>query len=221
MAGGRDEQVAEFPSQFLCAFPLLNRKQRARFQNSNSMQPAKAMRSSKPARKRFPAAPSTMIGTAFVAPNASHGKARLKKSWSTKYRVWRAKTALPHHFVETLEDCDVSLYWHAQAIETLLPNGNRNPAAGIMLALLAEMARNESETLRERIKSGLAHARKNGVVLGRPKGTALDRAQFLRKHRDIVRQLKASQSLRNVARIVGKGVSTVQRVKAALGPLAS
>ena len=130
------------------------------------------------------------------------------------------KNSVAHHFVETLEDCGVSLFWYAQSIETLLPNGKRNPAAGIMLALLAEMARNESETLRERIRSGLAHARKNGVVLGRPKGTTLNRAQFLRKHRDIVRQLKASQSLRNAARIVGKGVSTVQRVKAALGPLA-
>ncbi len=40
-----------------------------------------------------------------------------------------------------------------------------------MLALLAEMARNESETLRERIKSGLALARSRGVILGRPKDT--------------------------------------------------
>src|SRR5438094_7472296 len=90
------------------------------------------------------------------------------------------RNSVAHRFVEALEDCNVSLYWHAQSIETLLPNGKRNPAAGIMLALLAEMARNESETLRERIKSGLAHARKRGVVLGRPKGTMLERAQFLR-----------------------------------------
>jgi DNA invertase Pin-like site-specific DNA recombinase len=131
------------------------------------------------------------------------------------------KNSIAHRFVETLEECGVSLYWHAQAIETLLPNGKRNPAAGIMLALLAEMARNETETLRERIKSGLAHARNNGVVLGRPKGTTLVRAQFLKKHRDIVRQLKAEQSVRNTARIVGKGVSTVQRVKAALACVTS
>ena len=83
-----------------------------------------------------------------------------------------------------------------------------------MLALLAEMARNESETLRERIKSGLALARKRGVVLGRPKGASVNPAEYLRNHRDIVRQLKANQSIRNAARIVGKGVSTVQRVKA-------
>jgi DNA invertase Pin-like site-specific DNA recombinase len=88
--------------------------------------------------------------------------------------------------------------------------------AQLMLALLAEMARNESETLRERIKSGLAHARKRGVVRGRRKGTTQTRDQFLQKHKDILRQLKAGQSVRNVAKIVGKGISTVQRVKAAL-----
>jgi DNA invertase Pin-like site-specific DNA recombinase len=126
------------------------------------------------------------------------------------------RNSVAHRFVETLEECGVSLYWHAQGIETLLPNGKRNPAAGIMLALLAEMARNESETLRERIKSGLALARKRGVVLGRRKGTTLSRDEFLRKHKDIVRHLKAEHSLRNTARIVGKGVSTVQRVKAAM-----
>ena len=103
-----------------------------------------------------------------------------------------------------------------QGVETLLPNGKRNPAAGIMLALLAEIARNESETLRDRIKSGLALARNRGVVLGRRKGTTLSRDEFLQKHKDIIRQLKARQSLRNTAKIVGKGISTVQRVKIAL-----
>src|SRR6266403_1667466 len=93
------------------------------------------------------------------------------------------RNSVAHHFVETLEECGVSLYWHAQGIETLLPNGKRNPAAGIMLALLAEMARSEIETLRERIKSGLAQARRKGVKLGRPKGTTLDRPTFLRKHK--------------------------------------
>lgn len=61
-----------------------------------------------------------------------------------------------------LEALGVSLYWHAQRIETLLPSGRRNPAASIMFSLLAEMARNERETLVERIKSGLAEARRKG-----------------------------------------------------------
>jgi DNA invertase Pin-like site-specific DNA recombinase len=123
------------------------------------------------------------------------------------------RNSVAHQFVETLEECGVSLYWHAQAIETLLPNGKRNPAAGIMLALLAEMARSESEVLRERINSGLREARRKGIKLGRPKGTTLGRKVFLQKHKDIIRLLRAGHSVRNTAKIVGKGVSTVQRVK--------
>ena len=125
------------------------------------------------------------------------------------------RNSVAHQFVEILEDCGVSLYWHAQGIETLLPSGKRNPAAGIMLALLAEMARNETETLRERIKSGLAEARRKGVKLGRPTGAVAPRV-FLQKHKHIVRLLKSGQSVRNTAKIVGKGASTVWRVKLAL-----
>jgi DNA invertase Pin-like site-specific DNA recombinase len=123
------------------------------------------------------------------------------------------RNSIAHRFVEKLEQHGVSLYWHAQGIETLLPNGKRNPAAGIMLALLAEMARSEVEVLKARIASGLAEARRRGQKLGRPVGTTVSPAEFLRKHKDIVRLLKSGQSVRNAATIAGKGVSTVQRVK--------
>ena len=126
------------------------------------------------------------------------------------------RNSVTHHFIERLEQCGVSLYWHSQGIETLLPSGKRNPAAGIMLALLAEMARNELETLRARIMSGLAEARRNGKQLGRPAGSVLTPAEFVRKHRDVVRLLRERHSIRNAAKITGKGVSTIQRVALAL-----
>ena len=84
------------------------------------------------------------------------------------------------------------------------------------LALLAEMARAEVETLRERINSGLAEARRKGVKLGRPEGSGLEAAALLAKHKDVVKVLRAGQSIRNAAKITGKGNSTVQRVAAAL-----
>lgn len=116
-------------------------------------------------------------------------------------------------FVEMLEAHCVSLYWHAQAIETLLPNCKRNPAAAIMLALLSEMARAEKETLVDRIKSGLDEARRKGRKLGRPVGTRMTEQAFLRKHSDIVKLLKAGQSVRHAAKIAGKAPSTVWQVK--------
>jgi DNA invertase Pin-like site-specific DNA recombinase len=119
-----------------------------------------------------------------------------------------------HKFVENLESRGVSLFWKAQGIETLLDNGKRNPAASIMLALLAEMARSEVEVLRERINSGLEEARRKGVRLGRPEGSRMTTDALLKKHQDIVRNLRGGQSVRNTQKITGKGMSTVQRVKA-------
>jgi len=144
------------------------------------------------------------------------GAGKIKKVLVHEISRLARRNSVAHQFVETLEESGVSLYWHAQGIETLLPNGKRNPAAGIMLALLAEMARNETETLRERINSGLAEARRKGVKLGRPNGTTVSRELFLHKHKEIVRLLKGGQSIRNAAKIAGKGASTVWRVKLAL-----
>jgi DNA invertase Pin-like site-specific DNA recombinase len=126
------------------------------------------------------------------------------------------RPALVHGTVEKLHDAGASLYWHSQRIETLLPDGRRNPAAGIMLAVMAEMAQAERETLIERINSGLAEARRKGKALGRPAGTTMDRGALLAKHADVVRQLKAGKSVRDVAAITGKGTSTVKRVKKAM-----
>ncbi len=126
------------------------------------------------------------------------------------------KNSTAHRFLEDLEVLGVSLYWHAQRIETLLPSGKRNPAASLMFSLLAEIARNERETLIERINSGIAAAKRKGIHCGRPPGLTLSREDFLAKHRDVQRHLRGGHSVRHVAKICGKGISTVQRVKAAM-----
>ena len=46
--------------------------------------------------------------------------------------------------------------------------------------------------------------------------TTKEEIAFLAKHKDVVRLLKEGHSVRNAAKITGKGASTVQRVKAAL-----
>ncbi|MBK1883674.1 recombinase family protein [Luteolibacter pohnpeiensis] len=126
------------------------------------------------------------------------------------------RNSIAHTFLDQLEDLKVSLYWHAQGIETLLPNGRRNPGAGIMFSLLAEMARAEKETLVERINSGLAEARRKGKTLGRPVGSSMDAKALIAKHDDIARAVRAGKSLRDIAARTGKGLATVKRVKAAM-----
>lgn len=126
------------------------------------------------------------------------------------------RNSIAHKFVETLEEHKVSLYWHSQRIETLLPSGKRNPAASIMMAVMAEMARNEVEVLRERILSGLDEARRKGVRLGRKPGSKIQPQDLVKKHADVVRLLRQGQSIRHTAKIAGHAVSTIQRIKEAM-----
>jgi DNA invertase Pin-like site-specific DNA recombinase len=126
------------------------------------------------------------------------------------------RPAIIHPLVERLHAHGVSLYWHAQRVETLLPDGRRNPAAGMMLAILAEMAFAERETLIERIRSGLDAARRRGARLGRPPGTSLTADDLLAKHADVAALLRRGKSVRDTAGRTGKSPSTVKRVKAVM-----
>jgi DNA invertase Pin-like site-specific DNA recombinase len=125
------------------------------------------------------------------------------------------RNSVAHRFLEELDDCGVSLYRRRQGIETLLPSGKRNPAASIMFALLAEMARAERETLRSRIKSGMAEAARKGRFPGRPEGSGKTGEAMLKEYAPVVRQLGAGQSIRNTAAICKVSKNTVQKVRAA------
>ena len=117
------------------------------------------------------------------------------------------RPSIIHAAAEEMEDHGVSLYWHSQSIETLLPSGKRNPAAAIMLALLGEMARSETDTLRERTRSGLAAAKARGVTLGRPVG-------YRKTYPDADKWRAAvadGNSLRSVAARFGVPLTTLRR----------
>lgn len=126
------------------------------------------------------------------------------------------KNSVAHKFLEDLTEAGVSLYWHAQRIETLLDDGRLNPVASIMFALLAEQARSERELLRERTISGLQEARRKGKTLGRPTGSTDDETVLRERHRDVVRWLNDGHSVRHTAAITGKSRSTVEKMRRVL-----
>jgi putative DNA-invertase from lambdoid prophage Rac len=81
------------------------------------------------------------------------------------------------------------------------------PASRAMAALLAVFAEFEREILRERVRAGLAHARQNGQILGRPITAGLQAAQ--------VRKLfRAGISKSEIARRLQIGRTSVRRILA-------
>lgn len=122
------------------------------------------------------------------------------------------RNSVVHWFVEEISKVGVSLYWHSQRIETLLPGGKANPAAMLMLALLAEMARSERETLVERIRSGMEEARRQGKHVGRPEGSKLTDEQLMAKYPKVVARIRDGLTRRDCAAACGVSPSLVGRV---------
>ncbi len=90
------------------------------------------------------------------------------------------------------------------------------PVAQFMFTLLAEFARLERETLRERKVSGMDEARRQGVTLGRPVGATEEKAVFLKKYAAVARQLRAGLSVRKTAKLCEVAINTVRKVKTLL-----
>ena len=113
--------------------------------------------------------------------------------------------------LEELTSLNVSVYVQNFGFETL-KSGKRNPIAQFMFTLLAEFARMERETLRERILSGMEEARRQGKHLGRPDGSLENKETFLKKYPSVVRNLRQGISVRKTAKICDTSINTVRKV---------
>lgn len=96
----------------------------------------------------------------------------------------------------------VDLYLHQQGIDTTTPAGK---ALFQMCGVFAEF---ERAMIQERVKAGLARAKAQGKRLGRPR-VPFDIERKILKARD------KGKGIKKIAREIGVGVGTVQRVLAA------
>lgn len=115
--------------------------------------------------------------------------------------------------LDELNRLGVSVFVANYGIETLQPDGKRNPLIAMLTAILSEFATLERETLIERTKSGLAQAKRNGKILGRPVGTVKATARLLEENRQAVKLLRKGYSIRQVAKLADVSTNTVQKVK--------
>lgn len=115
--------------------------------------------------------------------------------------------------LEELHRLGVSVVVMNYNLETLSHDGKLNHMAQFLITILTDIGRMERATLIERVKSGMAEAKRKGKHVGRPEGTTKDRAATLKQYSKVVKHLESGQTVRNTAVLCGVGVSTVQRVK--------
>lgn len=118
--------------------------------------------------------------------------------------------------IDMLNKAKVSLYIMNYNIETLTPDGKVNPMSQFLITLLAEVARMERRTIKERMASGYNNFRANGGKVGRKTGYRKSDEDFRTQYKDVFRLLGKGVSLRDISKATGVSVNTVKRCKSLL-----
>lgn len=115
--------------------------------------------------------------------------------------------------LEILHEAKVSVYIQNLGLYTLQKDGKVNPIVSILITILAEMSNIERSNIEYRLNSGRKNYIMNGGKLGRKKGSIKTEEKMKDEYKETIILLKKGYSIRNIAKLQGIGISTVQRIK--------
>lgn len=115
--------------------------------------------------------------------------------------------------VKELLDCGINLYIQKEQFNLLGEDGKPSLFAPIMLATLSTCAQLERENITFRLQSGRKQYVAKGGRLGRKPGSVKTVEQKREEYKDVITLLRKGYTIRDVAKLTRKSVSTVQRVK--------
>lgn len=115
--------------------------------------------------------------------------------------------------IELLNQNKISLYIQNYNIETLTPDKEINPMSQFLITILAEVARMERKTIRERVESGYKNHLANGGSVGRKVGFRKSDQVMKDQYTEDIKLLRKGYSLRNIQKITGTSVNTLRKVK--------
>lgn len=115
--------------------------------------------------------------------------------------------------IEMLNKKEISLYIQNYAIETLTKEGKVNSMSQFLITILAEVARMERKTIRERVASGYQNFRNNGGKVGRKTGYRKSDKDMKEQYGKEIQLLKKGLSLRNVSAITHTSINTLRKLR--------
>ena len=119
--------------------------------------------------------------------------------------------------IEILNENKVNLYFANYGIETLMPDGTVNPIARLILTICLEISAYERNLIKYRMKAGyeeyLRKRKENPKLrLGR-QGYKKDEQSYREEYAQELSLLRKGISLRNVQKITGTSLGTLQKIK--------
>ena len=113
--------------------------------------------------------------------------------------------------IEQFNKLGISLFIQNYHIETLNDNGTINTMSQFLITILAEVARMERKTIRERVESGYKNYRANGGKVGRKEGYRKSDIDMKEQYAEEIRLLRKGISLRNISKITGTSINTIRK----------
>ena len=115
--------------------------------------------------------------------------------------------------LKELEEKRIKLYILNLNITLNAGNAKDDIFSKLIVTIVSDLARLESEQLSERIKSGIKERKRKGLHTGRRVGTTESREKFLAKHKDIQKYLRNGMSYAEIKKLCSCGMSTISKVK--------
>lgn len=114
---------------------------------------------------------------------------------------------------EMLYEAGVSVYIQNIGLYSLQPNGEINPITSILITVLSEVAAIERTNIHYRLESGRQKYIADGGRLGRKPGSVKSMGQRKEEYKEVISLLRRGYSIRNVAKLTGHSLQTIQTVK--------
>ena len=116
-------------------------------------------------------------------------------------------------FHPRLIDSSINLYIQKEQFNLLGDDGKPSLFAFVMLATLLTCEQLERENITFRLQSGRQQYIAKGGKLGRKPGSVKTTEQKEEEYKEAFALLKKGYAIRDVAKLTGRGISTIQRVK--------
>ena len=115
--------------------------------------------------------------------------------------------------IELFNQKKISLYIQNYSIETLTEDGKVYPMSQFLITILAEVARMERKTIKERMDSGYQNFRANGGLVGRKQGYRKSDEAMKEEYAEEIRLIRKGYSLRNVSKLTHTSVNTLRKLR--------
>ena len=115
--------------------------------------------------------------------------------------------------LDALHSNGINVYIQNLGLNTLTKDKEINPMASIITTVLSEMYSIERKNIQYRLNSGRANYIAKGGKLGRNVGSTKSSEDKREEYKEALTLLRKGYAIRNVAKITGDSVSTVQRLK--------